>query len=122
VDRLSRSVRQLAQTAEELERSGVALRSATEPFDTSSPAGKMMLQMLGVFAEFERATIVERITAGMERAASQGRWVVGKVPYGYVRDKATKLIHPHDPQADVVRRIFAMYVEGRMGPSPSPRC
>jgi site-specific DNA recombinase len=115
VDRLSRSVRQLAQTAEELERSGVALRSATEPFDTSSPAGKMMLQMLGVFAEFERATIVERITAGMERAASQGRWVVGRVPYGYLRDKQTKLIHPHEPQADVVRRIFAMYVEGRMG-------
>jgi len=115
VDRLSRSVRQLAQTAEELERSGVALRSATEPFDTSSPAGKMMLQMLGVFAEFERATIVERITAGMERAASQGRWVVGKVPYGYLRDKETKLIQSHQPQADVVRRIFAMYVEERMG-------
>ena len=115
VDRLSRSVRQLAQTTEELERSDVALRSATEPFDTSSPAGKMMLQMLGVFAEFERATIVERITAGMERAASQGRWVVGKVPYGYLRDRATKLIHPHEPQANVVRRIFAMYVEGRMG-------
>ncbi|MFB3737916.1 MAG: recombinase family protein, partial [Candidatus Velamenicoccus archaeovorus] len=113
VDRLSRSVRQLAQTAEELERSGVALRSATEPFDTSSPAGKMMLQMLGVFAEFERATIVERITAGMERAASQGRWVVGKVPYGYLRVKETN--HPHEPQADVVRRIFAMYVKGRMG-------
>jgi site-specific DNA recombinase len=115
VDRLSRSVRQLAQTAEELERQGVALRSATEPFDTSSPAGKMMLQMLGVFAEFERATIVERITAGMERAASQGRWVVGKVPYGYLRDKQTKLIHPDEPQADVVRRIFFMYAEGRMG-------
>jgi hypothetical protein len=61
------------------------------------------------------ATIVERITAGMERAASQGRWVVGKVPYGYLRDKATKLIHPNEPQADVVRRVFAMYVEGRMG-------
>src|SRR5215211_3174525 len=115
VDRLSRSVRQLAQTAEELKRHSVALRSATEPFDTSSPAGKMMLQMLGVFAEFERATIVERITAGMERAASQGRWVIGKVPYGYLRDKQTKLIHPHEPQADVVRRVFAMYVEGRMG-------
>ena len=119
VDRLSRNVRQLAQTADELERSGVALRSATEPFDTSSPAGKMMLQMLGVFAEFERATIVERITAGMERAASQGRWVVGKVPFGYLRDKETKLIHPCEPQADVVRRIFAMYVEDRMGPRPS---
>ena len=41
--------------------------------------------------------------------------MVGKVPFGYLRDKATKLIHPHESQADVVRRIFAMYVEGRMG-------
>jgi site-specific DNA recombinase len=115
VDRLSRNVRQLAQVADELQKEGVALRSATEPFDTSSPPGKMMLQMLGVFAEFERATIVERITAGMERAASQGRWVVGRVPYGYVRDRDTKLIHPHQPQSQVVRRIFSMYAEGQMG-------
>jgi site-specific DNA recombinase len=115
VDWLSRNVRQLAQIAEDLTRDAVVLRSATEPFDTSSPAGKMMLQMLGVFAEFERATIVERITAGMERAASQGRWVVGKVPYGYARDKATKLIHPEPAQAEVVRRIFTHYTNDRLG-------
>ncbi len=53
VDRLSRKVRQLAQLAEELDRLDVVLRSATEPFDTGSAAGRMMLQMLGVFAEFE---------------------------------------------------------------------
>lgn len=47
VDRLSRKVRQLVQLSEDLDRVGVALRSATEPFDTSSAAGKMMLQMLG---------------------------------------------------------------------------
>jgi len=52
VDRLSRNVRQLAQISEDLDRASVALRSATEPFDTSSAAGKMMMQMLGVFAEF----------------------------------------------------------------------
>src|SRR5919108_826961 len=103
VDRLSRNVRQLAQIAEDLTRDGVVLRSSTEPFDTSSPAGKMMLQMLGVFAEFERSTIVERITAGMERAASQGRWVVGTTPYGYLRERETKQIIPHEPQAEVVR-------------------
>jgi site-specific DNA recombinase len=115
VDRLSRNVRQLAQIAEDLTRDDVVLRSSTEPFDTSSPAGKMMLQMLGVFAEFERATIVERITAGMERAASQGRWVVGKVPYGYARDRSTKLIHPDPAQAEVVGRIFTHYTNDRLG-------
>jgi len=65
VDRLSRKVRQLAQLAEELDRLGVVLRSATEPFDTGSAAGRMMLQMLGVFAEFEHATIVDRVSAGI---------------------------------------------------------
>ena len=115
VDRLSRNVRQLAHISEELERVGVALRSATEPFDTSSAAGKMMMQMLGVFAEFERTTIVERITAGMDRAASEGRWVVGKVPYGYMRDKESKLLLPHDAQAGIVRRIFDLYIEDQLG-------
>ena len=115
VDRLSRNVRQLAQIAEDLDRVGVSLRSATEPFDTSSAAGKMMLHMLGVFAEFERTTIVERITAGMERGASQGRWVVGRVPFGYVRDPETKLLHALPAQAEVVRRAFALYSDGQMG-------
>ncbi|HYV14424.1 MAG TPA: recombinase family protein [Conexibacter sp.] len=71
VDRLSRKVRQLASLAEELDRLNVVLRSATEPFDTGLPAGRMMLQMLGVFAEFEHATIVDRITAGIERRAKR---------------------------------------------------
>jgi site-specific DNA recombinase len=115
VDRLSRNVRQLVQLSEELDHVGVAHRSATEPFETSSAAGKMMLQMLGVFAEFERTTIVERVVAGMERAASQGRWVMGKVPYGYVRDDDSKLLVPEPVQAVVVRRIFELYVAGRKG-------
>jgi len=115
VDRLSRSVRQLAEIGENLDHFGVSLRSATEPFDTSTAAGKMMLQMLAVFAEFERTTIVERITAGMERAASEGRWIVGSTPFGYVRDRARKQIVPDPARADIVRRIFRMYAEDRMG-------
>jgi site-specific DNA recombinase len=54
VDRLSRSVRGLAEVLETLDAAGVGFRSATEPFDTTSAAGRMMVQMLGVFAEFER--------------------------------------------------------------------
>ena len=80
VDRLSRKVRQLAQLAEELDKLSVVLKSATEPFDTGQPAGRMMLQMLAVFAEFEHATIVDRITAGIERRAKQGHWPNGRVP------------------------------------------
>jgi site-specific DNA recombinase len=67
----------------------VVFRSATEPFDTGSPAGRMMAQMLGVFAEFERATIIDRITAGMERKAARGEWQSGRRPHGYQVDRAS---------------------------------
>jgi site-specific DNA recombinase len=85
VDRLSRNLGQLAALMEELEGARVAFRSLTEPFDTTNPAGRIMLQMLGVFAEFERASIIERIGAGMERKAHRGEWTVGSYPYGYHR-------------------------------------
>ena len=52
VDRLARSTGGLAKVLEELDAAGVAFRSASEPFDTSTAAGRMMMQMLGVFAEF----------------------------------------------------------------------
>jgi site-specific DNA recombinase len=74
----------------------------------------MMLQMLGVFAEFEHATIVDRITAGIERRAKQGCWPNGRVPYGYTRTKDMHLI-PDEREAPVVRRIFDLYTAGRLG-------
>lgn len=114
VDRLSRKVRQLAQLAEELDRLGVALRSATEPFDTGAAAGRMMLQMLAVFAEFEHATIVDRITAGLERRAKQGRWATGRLPFGYCRDDEKDVV-PDEREAPVVRRVFQLYTRDRLG-------
>jgi site-specific DNA recombinase len=114
VDRLSRKVRQLAQLADELDRVGVTLRSATEPFDTGAAAGRMMLQMLAVFAEFEHATIVDRITAGIERRAKEGRWATGKLPFGYRRDEQKDVV-PDEHSAPVVRRVFGLYTHDRLG-------
>ncbi len=90
VDRLSRSVRGLAQILEDLDQANVVFRSATEPFDTGSPAGRMMVQMLGVFAEFERATIIDRVIAGMERKAAHGGWLGGTIPFGYRRNSTMR--------------------------------
>jgi site-specific DNA recombinase len=115
VDRLSRKVRQLAGLCEELDQLKIVLKSATEPFDTGSPAGRMMLQMLGVFAEFEHATIVDRVTAGLERRVREGKWMSGRLPYGYVRDRETRLLVPDPVKAPVVRRIFQLYAEGKLG-------
>jgi DNA invertase Pin-like site-specific DNA recombinase len=73
---------------------GVAFRSATEPFDTSTPVGRMLVQMLGVFAEFEREVIIDRVIAGMERKAAKGLWTGGTTPIGFVVDKkAPQLRH-----------------------------
>ena len=114
VDRLSRKVRQLAQLAEELDRVGVTLRSATEPFDTGAAAGRMMLQMLAVFAEFEHATIVDRVTAGIERRAKEGRWATGKLPFGYRRNDDKDVV-ADEREAPVVRRVFQLYTRDRLG-------
>src|SRR6266536_510681 len=113
VDRLSRKVRQLASLCEELDQLDVVLKSATEPFDTGSPAGRMMLQMLGVFAEFEHVTIVDRVTAGLERRVREGKWMSGRTPYGYTRTNG--LLVPDPVKAPVVRRIFRLYAEGKLG-------
>jgi site-specific DNA recombinase len=115
VDRLSRNLGQLAGLMEELEQAGVAFQSASEPFETSTPAGRMMLQMLGVFAEFERASIIERIGAGMERKARRGEWTVGSYPYGYRRGPDGPGLSPDPAAAQVVRDVFERYVTHHQG-------
>ncbi len=75
----------------------------------------MMLQMLGVFAEFEHATIVDRVTAGLERRVREGKWMSGRTPYGYTRHPQTRLLTPDPVKAPVVRRVFHLYTSGKLG-------
>jgi site-specific DNA recombinase len=117
VDRLARSIRGLAQIIDELDQAGVIFRSATEPFDTGTPAGRMMVQMLGVFAEFERALIVERITAGLERKAARGGWCGGRRPYGLDIAADRDHLERNPTEAPLVPVIFDRYVNGQHGSS-----
>ncbi len=73
VDRLGRSLQDLVGFLSELKAKGVDLYLHQQGLDTSTPAGKAMFQMMGVFAEFERAMIVERVKAGLKRARREGR-------------------------------------------------
>ncbi len=73
VDRLGRSLQHLLGFLAELRAKGVDLYLHQQGVDTSTPAGKALFQMLGVFAEFERAMIVERVHAGLRRAKAQGK-------------------------------------------------
>jgi DNA invertase Pin-like site-specific DNA recombinase len=73
VDRLGRSLQDLVAFLGELHAKGVDLYLYQQGLDTGTPAGKAMFQMMGVFAEFERAMIVERVKAGLSRARAQGK-------------------------------------------------
>ena len=115
VDRLCRSVRALAQLLEDLDQAGVSFRSATEPFDTGTAAGRMMVQMLGVFAEFERATLIDRVIAGMERKAARGEWLGGHAPYGYRLNRDSALLETDEAEAPVARLIFDLYARKHLG-------
>lgn len=73
LDRLSRSLRDVLTIMEKFADEKAGFRSLTEAIDTTTPAGRMMLQMLGAFAEFERAMLRERTKAGLESARREGR-------------------------------------------------
>jgi DNA invertase Pin-like site-specific DNA recombinase len=73
LDRLSRSLKDVLHIMERIAEAGAAFRSLTENIDTTTPAGRMMMQMVGSFAEFERAMIRERTSAGLAAARAEGR-------------------------------------------------
>jgi DNA invertase Pin-like site-specific DNA recombinase len=74
IDRLARSLLDLEGIVRELAAKGVHLKALEQPVDTSTPAGKAFLQMLGVFAEFETALRRERQMEGIKRAKAEGRY------------------------------------------------
>jgi DNA invertase Pin-like site-specific DNA recombinase len=73
LDRLSRSLKDLLHIMEKIGEAGAGFRSLTEHIDTTTPAGRMMMQMVGAFAEFERAIVRERTSAGLAAARAEGR-------------------------------------------------
>jgi DNA invertase Pin-like site-specific DNA recombinase len=86
VSRLSRSLAELVTTLDELHALGIDLYLHQQAIDTTTPAGKAMFQMCGVFAEFERGILSERVKAGLNRARSEGK-VLGR-PFKVANIKA----------------------------------
>ncbi|MED2254675.1 MULTISPECIES: recombinase family protein [Brevibacillus] len=110
-DRIHRQLNHLLDLIEEeLEPNGMAFISVTERMDTSTPQGKIFLQMLGGFAEFERATINERTKNGRIATARKNQYAGGGVPYGYRLLNGNMVLD--EQQASIVKHIFQEYVEG----------
>lgn len=115
LDRFSRSIADFGRVWEVLEGRGVEFQSVTEQFDTSSPMGRAMLNIVLVFAQLERETIAERVRDNYRHRFSLGAWPGGPAPYGYALTKITDgegrraSSLAADEHAPVVRRIFAAY-------------
>ena len=73
LDRLSRSLKDVLSLMEKIQQPGAGFQSLTEAIDTTSPGGRMMMQIVGAFAEFERAMLRERTRNGLDAARKQGR-------------------------------------------------
>jgi DNA invertase Pin-like site-specific DNA recombinase len=113
VDRLARDLRDLLNIEAQLAQYGVAIVSTDQPIDTSTPAGRLLFQQLGSFAEFERSMILDRTVNGQRGKAAKGGWPGGSPPYGFRavgRKEDAKL--EHDPEeAPVVERAAALLLE-----------
>ena len=107
LDRLSRSLRDVLTIMERLGDSGAGFRSLTEAIDTTTPAGRMMMQMVGAFAEFERAMLKDRTKAGLDAAREEGR-IGGRRPKLTPQQQVEirKIVSKGDKTAADAARLF----------------
>ena len=110
-DRIHRSLYNLLAMVYELQEYEVDLVSVTEMFDTSSPQGMLFLQMLGSFAEFERAVINERTRNGRIARLKENKWVGGKPAFGYKVNKDGNFEIDKE-KAKIVKNIFKLRSKG----------
>jgi DNA invertase Pin-like site-specific DNA recombinase len=109
VDRLTRSLADFARLVELFDAEAVSFVSVTQQFNTTSSMGRLTLNVLLSFAQFEREVTGERIRDKIAASKKKGMWMGGNVPLGYDADERTLVINP--AEAETVRRIFALYRE-----------
>jgi site-specific DNA recombinase len=109
VDRLTRSLADFAKLIELFDAHGVSFVAVTQSFNTSSSMGRLTLNVLLSFAQFERELIGERVRDKIAASKRKGIWVGGPVPLGYAAVDKKILVVP--AEAEAVRTIFARYLE-----------
>ncbi len=112
LDRLSRRLSDLVSLGEKFDKLGIGIKSVTEPFDTTTPAGKLMFNMLGSFAQFERELIGERTKLGIMRRIKNGEWSTTR-PFGYDLEEGKLIIN--EVEAELVKRCYQLFLEHNLG-------
>ena len=113
VDRLTRSLMDFAKIVERLDTGGVSFVSVTQAFNTTTSMGRLTLNVLLSFAQFEREVTGERIRDKIAASKARGMWMGGNVPLGY--DLQERRLVLNSAEAEQVRRIFSRYLELRSG-------
>lgn len=114
IDRFFRSLPLLIETMNELKSLGIEVKSATEPFDTTTPTGRAMFHMAGMFAEWQREIGLEARNEGMIKAMKAGKWLGGTAPYGYKLNKRTQKIEIDKKETSVVKMLFSWLVDDKL--------
>ena len=109
VDRLTRSLMDFAKIVERLDARGVSFVSVTQAFNTTTSMGRLTLNVLLSFAQFEREVTGERIRDKIAASKAKGMWMGGNVPLGYDLGDRALIVNPEE--AEQVRHIFRRYVE-----------
>src|SRR5690242_16377591 len=109
IDRLTRSLADFAKIVEILDQRNASFVSVTQQFNTTTSMGRLTLNVLLSFAQFEREVTAERIRDKIAASKRKGLWVGGMVPLGYELKEGKLLIVEHE--ADLVRSIFQRYLE-----------
>jgi site-specific DNA recombinase len=109
VDRLTRSLSDFAKIVEALDARGVSFVSVTQQFNTTSSMGRLTLNILLSFAQFEREVTGERIRDKIAASKKKGMWMGGLVPLGY--DLNGRKLVPNAKEADLVCKIFSLYLK-----------
>src|ERR1700674_1502314 len=109
VDRLTRSLADFARIVELFDAHGVSFVAVTQQFNTTSSMGRLTLNVLLSFAQFEREVTGERIRDKIAASKKKGLWVGGNLPLGYrVESRALHIVEDH---AELVRSLFRRYLE-----------
>lgn len=113
LDRLTRSVRDLIYLIELFEKRSCTFNSQTEKIDTSNAVGRMFVKIIGIFAEFERENLAERVSFGYEQKTREGNYTNTNGVYGYDYIVGEKKIVVNEEEKDLVNRIFDLYIDGK---------
>ncbi|MAF57591.1 MAG: resolvase [Ponticaulis sp.] len=113
IDRLTRSLADFARLVDDFDQSGCSFVSVTQSFNTSTSMGRLTLNVLLSFAQFEREVTAERIRDKLAASKRKGMWMGGLEPFGYRRhpDPKTQSLVIDDNEAVIVRELFSLYLD-----------